>query len=231
MTDLLRPRAIGQSPVRRDGERKVRGTATYAYETPVEHPAYCHPVQATIARGRVTAVDATEAEALAGVLAVVTVFTAERLANTDDRELAVLQTDEIAFRGQLVGVVIAETSEVARQAAELVRVSYAEQPHDTALSADRDDLYKPDKVNPSFPTDTDEGDVDAAMASAEATVDQTYTTAMYHNNPLEPHATTAIWDPAAEVPLTLWDSTQGVHPARSTVAKVFGLDNEQVRVV
>ena len=231
MTGLLEPRAMGQALVRRDGERKVRGTAVYAYETPVERPAYCHPVQATVARGRVTAVDASAAETLDGVLAVLTTRNAERLASTDDRELAVLQSDEVAFRGQLVGVVIAETSELARQGADLVRVAYAEQPHDSALSAGRDDLYAPEKVNPGFETDTNEGDVAAAMATAHATVEQTYTTAMYHNNPLEPHASTALWEPGADVPLTLWDSTQGVHPARSAVAKVFGLAEEQVRVV
>ena len=69
------------------------------------------------------------------------------------------------------------------------------------------------------------------MTSAAVTLDRTYTTAMYHNNPLEPHATTALWEPDAEVPLTLWDSTQGVHPARSAVAKVLGLDEQQIRVV
>src|SRR5690349_21280094 len=108
MSDLLEPRAIGRDLVRRDGELKVRGHAVYAYETPVDNAAYCSPVQATIARGRVTAVDTAAAEALDGVLAVLTPFTAERLANTDDRELAVLQSDEVAFRGQLVGAVIAE---------------------------------------------------------------------------------------------------------------------------
>jgi xanthine dehydrogenase YagR molybdenum-binding subunit len=44
MTELLEPRAIGRDLVRRDGVAKVRGTATYAYETPVERPAYAHPV-------------------------------------------------------------------------------------------------------------------------------------------------------------------------------------------
>jgi xanthine dehydrogenase YagR molybdenum-binding subunit len=231
VTDLLEPRAMGRDLVRRDGVAKVRGTATYAYETPVERPAYAHPVQATIARGRVTAVDTSAAERLDGVLAVLTPSTAERLASTDDAELAVLQSDQVAFRGQLVGVVVAETSELARQAADAVRVTYAEQPHDSVLSPDRDDLYKPDKVNPAFETDTAEGDVAAAMATAHATVEQTYTTAMYHNNPLEPHATTALWEPDADVPLTLWDSTQGVHPARAAVAEVFGLEEEQLRVV
>jgi xanthine dehydrogenase YagR molybdenum-binding subunit len=231
VTELLDPRAMGRDLVRRDGVEKVRGVATYAYETPVELPAYCHPVQATVARGRVTAVDTAPAEALDGVLAVRTVFTAERLANTEDAELAVLQTDEIAFRGQLIGVVLAETSELARQAADLVQVTYDERPHDSVLSAERDDLYAPEKVNPNFETDTSEGDVAAAMAAADVTVEQTYSTAMYHNNPLEPHATTAFWDAAGDGSLVLWDSTQGVHPDRAAVCKVFGLQQEQVQVV
>jgi xanthine dehydrogenase YagR molybdenum-binding subunit len=231
MTELLEPRAIGRDTVRRDGEAKVRGTATYAMETAVEHPAYAHPVQATIARGRVTAIDTSFAEALDGVLAVLTHENAERLASTDDREYAVLQSDEVAFRGQLVGVVVAETSELARQAADAVRVTYAEQSHDSALTVDHPELYAPEKVNAGHPTDTAEGDVAAVMPTAHVTVEETYSTAMYFNNPLEPHATTALWDPAADVPLTLWDSTQGVHPERAAVCKVFGLEREQVRVV
>ena len=231
MTDLLEPRAMGQSLVRRDGELKVRGTAVYAVETPVEHPAYGHPVQATIVRGRVTAMDTAAAESLDGVLAVLTPFNAERLASTEDAEYAVLQGPEVAFRGQLIGIVVAETSELARQAADAVVVGYAEQEHDTELSADRDDLYAPEQVNAGHETDTAEGDVAAAMAGAEVTVERTYSTAMYHNNPLEPHATTALWEPAGDGSLTLWDSTQGVHPDRAAVCEVFGLDQEQVRVV
>ncbi|MGY5883606.1 xanthine dehydrogenase family protein molybdopterin-binding subunit [Modestobacter lacusdianchii] len=231
MTDLLEPRAIGQGLVRRDGEAKVRGTATYAYETPVEHPAFAHPVQATIARGRVTAMDTAAAEALDGVLAVLTPFNAERLASTEDAEYAVLQGQDVAFRGQLIGVVVAETSELAREVADGITVSYDEQPHDAELSADRPDLYAPAQVNAGHETDTAEGDVAAAMASAEVTLERTYSTAMYHNNPLEPHATTALWEPAGDGFLTLWDSTQGVHPDRAAVSEVFGLDQEQVRVV
>src|ERR1700761_1350761 len=102
---------MGEGLARRDGERKVRGTATYAYETPVEHPAYACIVQAAVARGRVTSVDTARAAGLAGVLAVLTADNAERLASAEDRELAVLQSPEVAFRGQPVGLVIAETSE------------------------------------------------------------------------------------------------------------------------
>ena len=231
MTDMLEPRAMGRDLARRDGEAKVRGTATYAFETPVERPAFAQIVQATIPLGRVTAVDSAAVEALDGVLAVLTADNAERLASTDDRELAVLQDAEVGFRGQAVGIVVAETSELARQAAELLRITYDEREHDSELTVDHPGLYKPEKVNAGYPTDTSEGDVAAAMATAHVTVEQTYSTAMYHNNPLEPHATTALWDPSADVPLTLWDSTQGVHPARAAVAKLFGLEKERIRVV
>ncbi|WP_336030039.1 xanthine dehydrogenase family protein molybdopterin-binding subunit [Geodermatophilus sp. FMUSA9-8] len=228
MTDLLEPCAMGRDLVRRDGVQKVRGTATYAYETPVESPAFCHPVQATVARGRITGIDTAAAEALDGVLAVLTSENAERLASTDDAELAVLQSPDVAFRGQVVGVVVAETSELARQGADLVVVTYAEQEHDSALTVDHPGLYAPEKVNPSYDTDVVQGDVDAELAASAVVVSRTYATAMVHNNPLEPHASTALWDGSS---LTLWDSTQGVHPDRQAVCTVFGLEEEQVRVV
>ncbi|MBP0458248.1 xanthine dehydrogenase family protein molybdopterin-binding subunit [Streptomyces montanisoli] len=231
MTFLSDTEAIGRDLPRRDGAAKVLGSATYAFETPLDGAVHLHPVQSTIARGRVTELDTTAAEALDGVLAVLTPGTAERLASTDDRELAALQDEEVGFRGQIVAAVIADSSEVARHAAALVRVGYEQAAHETELRADRDDLYTPESVNPDFPSDTAEGDVDAAMAAAEVTVDETYTTAMYHNNPMEPHATTALWDPDGDGFLTLWDSTQGVHPTRTTIASVFGLDEDRVRVV
>ncbi len=57
---LVEPHAIGQPVARTDGRAKVTGTARYAFEQQVEHPAYLHPIQATIARGRVAAMDTTE---------------------------------------------------------------------------------------------------------------------------------------------------------------------------
>ncbi|MGW3071270.1 MULTISPECIES: xanthine dehydrogenase family protein molybdopterin-binding subunit [unclassified Kitasatospora] len=231
MTFPHEPAAVGRDLPRRDGAVKVLGTATYAHETPLADAAHLHAVQATVARGRVTELDTAAAEALDGVVAVLTHDNAERLASTADRELAVLQDAEVAFRGQVVALVVADSSEVARHAAALVRVGYAQQAHDAELRADREDLYAPRKVNPDLPTDTVEGDVDAAMAAAQVSVDETYSTAMYHNNPMEPHATSALWDPAGEGFLTLWDSTQGVHPTRSALASLFGLDEARVRVV
>ncbi len=228
MSDLLQTAAIGASPVRRDGVAKLTGQARYAFEHELERPAYMHPLQATIARGEIKSIDASAATAMDGVLAVLTHEISPRLAADDNRELFILQDARVAFRGQLIGAVIAESSEVAREAASQVIVRYREQTHDVILTSDHEALYAPEQVNPSFPTDTARGDVDAAMAAAEFTVEQTYSTPMEHNNPMEPHATIAVHDGSS---LTLYDSTQGVHSVRKSIAPLFGLHPEQVHVI
>lgn len=224
--------SMGSPLVRLDGRAKVTGSAPYAFEHAVPDPLYAHPVQATVARGRVTAMHTEAAVALPGVHAVLTVFDAPRLADTSDGELTVLQDPAVHFRGQLVGAAVADSAETARQAADLVRVEYEAAEHDTALRPDHPGLYVPEQVNPAFPAETDEGDVDAALRTAARVVDHTYTTPTEHNNPMEPHACIARWDERdGDVTVTLWDSTQGVHVVRTTLAPLFGLEPERIRVI
>ena len=70
--------------------------------------------------------------------------------------------------------------------------------------------------------------MDAALAAADVVVDETYTTPTYHNHPLEPLATIAVWDGDR---LTLYDANQGPHGIRGHVATAFGVPPERVRVV
>ncbi|KUH99869.1 xanthine dehydrogenase family protein molybdopterin-binding subunit [Mycobacterium sp. IS-3022] len=224
----LEPRAIGTAVTRLDGPAKVTGTADYAYEYAVENAVYLHAIQATIANGRIATMDTSAAETLDGVLAVLTVFDAPRLAETSNGDLTVLQNPDVHYRGQLIGGVIAESAETARHAAALVRVEYDEASHDVELSADHPKLYAPEQVNAGYPTDTSDGDVEAALRAAPVVIDQTYSTPHEHNNPMEPHACIALWDNDT---LTLWDSTQGVHAVRKEMATTFGLQPEQLRVI
>src|SRR5438132_1775428 len=225
-------RATGVPLNRIDGVQKVTGAANYAYEYPVEDVTYVFPVQSTIAKGRVVSIDASAARALPGVIAVLSHENAPRLTPLDDAELAVFQSDTVAYRGQFVAAVVAGTLEIARHAASLVAVRYEEQPHDVDLRADRGDLSTPDtmpvKFFPLYEADTAQGDVEAALAAAAIALDHTYTTPAEHNNPLEPHATTAIW---SDEGLTLYDANQGAHPIRDTVATAFRLPPERVRVI
>lgn len=220
--------AMGVDTERVDGRAKVLGRAPYAYEHPVPDPAYVHPIQATIAAGRVRAMNTERALAVDGVQAVLTPDNAPRLRTGHDAELEILQDFQVAFRGQLIGCVIAETPEIARHAADLVAVDYERGEHDVTFTSERDDLYRPGEVNPSYETDTAEGDLEAAMARAGARVDAEYRTARNHNNPLEPHTTVAVWDADG---LTLHDSTQGVHSMRGAVAGVLDLEESRIRVL
>jgi xanthine dehydrogenase YagR molybdenum-binding subunit len=220
--------ALG-SPVQRvEAREKVTGAARYAYEHPREDAAYGWIVGATIARGEIARIDTGPALAAPGVIAVLTHENAPELRPVKDHELLVLQSPAVAYRGQIVAAVVAETPETAREAAALVKVDYGEGHHDVLLTADHPKLYKPDVVNPSFPTDTALGDFDAAFADAAVQVDATYVTAATHNNPMEPHATTAVWDADG---VTLYDSTQGAPAARDSIADVLGLERSQVRVI
>src|SRR5258706_437828 len=168
MKTQLITRAIGAPLNRVDGVQKVTGTAKYAYEYSVEGVTHVFPVQSTIAKGRVVSIDAHAAQALPGVIAVLSHENAPRLAPVDDAELAVFQSDAIAYHGQFVAAVVAETSEIARQAASLVVVRYEEQPHDVELRADRGDLYKPQSIILGrAQTDTERGQQASPHAAAD----------------------------------------------------------------
>ena len=222
--------AIGEPMERLEGRAKVTGTAPYAYEHPFDDPLYLHPVLSTVARGRVLSVDTAKAETIEGVRALLTPWNAPRLVDTGDREFAVLQDREVLFRGQFVAAVIADGPEIARQAADLVRVEYEARRHEVDPSSPGREVYRPDAEDAGVEPDTEQGDVEGALAAATVRIDHTYRTPRAYNNPMEPHTTIALWEEETER-LTLYDSTQGVHVVRGTVAEVVGLDPERVRVV
>jgi xanthine dehydrogenase YagR molybdenum-binding subunit len=216
-----------------EGRDKVTGAARYAFEHPVADAVYAYPLQAPIASGRIGALDAAEALAMPGVIAVLWGGNTQPFGGKDF-ELSLFNRIDVTYRGQLIGAVIADTQENARAAADAVRVDYAQADHQVVLCADHPGLYRPEKINPALPTDTGYGDVAAGLAgpvlaNTGARVDVTYTTPVQHNNPMEPHAAIASWDSAGA--LIIYDSTQGPAADRDTIAAVLGLDPGRVRVV
>jgi xanthine dehydrogenase YagR molybdenum-binding subunit len=221
--------ATGAALRRVEGRQKLTGTARYAYEhQPEGELAYALMVQSTIARGEVTAVDADPVLAVPGVRAVIWAGNAPRLAEGAEGELAVLQSSRVAYRGQVVAIVIADSLEVAQRAEQRLQVAYTPESHDVTLREDHPGLYKPDKVNPAYPADTERGEFDSAWAEAEVTMDEVYRTPAEHNHPMEPHACVAVW---REDGITLYDSNQGSFMAAQTLAKTFGLEPDQVQVI
>lgn len=222
--------AMGSPLERVDGQEKVTGRATYAVEKDHElsrPPLHGWLVTSTVAKGRVTDVDAAAALRHPNVTAVLDHTNAPRLADTSDGELAVLQDDRIGYRGQIVAVVLAETPEAAREGARLVTVTQEEEPAALSMDDESVEWYKPTEKAVGSPPDTQTGDVDAALAAAPVTTDHVYTTPQEQNAAMEPHAATAVWHDGE---LTMWDSTQGVHRVAGKIATMLGVDRKKVRV-
>ncbi|MGW2327085.1 xanthine dehydrogenase family protein molybdopterin-binding subunit [Streptomyces sp. NPDC001700] len=221
---------VGTPMTRVDGLDKVTGAATYAYEFPTPDVGYVWPVQATIARGRVTEVDGAPALARPGVLAVLDSGNAPRL-NTEapaSPDLFVLQSPEVAHHGQIVAAVVATSLEAAREGAAAVRVSYEREPHDVVLRFDDERAKVAETVTDGSPGFVEHGDTEGALAAAPVRTEAMYTTPVEHTSPMEPHATIAAWD---EDRLTLYNSDQGPFMSSQLLAAVFGLDEGAVEVI
>ena len=231
-------KSVGQPLSRVDGRLKVTGGARYSAEMPIANVAYAVLVMSTAANGKIKAIDAGAAEAVPGVLKVITPANALRLPKPPDtpgaksgrpqeRKLQVLQDTDVFYQNQPVGVVVAETFEAASYAASLVRYQYETQHPRTEMEKEKKHAYRPEKANQD-PTDSQRGDLGQGMASASARISQTYHTPVENHNPMEPHATIAVWEGDR---LTVYDATQGIFGVQRVLAKTFGLAPGDVRVV
>ncbi len=228
MTTVDIRRSVGQSVTRLEGRDKVAGRARYAADIPLDQLAYGWAVGSTVARGRVTEIDVDATLAQPGVLAVLHHGNAQRLGDTGDPTLLLLQDDRVHHRGQVVALVIATTLEHAREAAGTLQVTYDAESHDVAFSERHPGLYVPDHVNPNLPSESVKGDVHEALGRSSTVVDQLYRTAAQHNNPMEPHGATAFWDGGS---LIVHDSSQGAFQAMAMLAALFELEPGSVRVL
>jgi xanthine dehydrogenase YagR molybdenum-binding subunit len=230
---------IGRDIPRVDGALKVSGKAQYASDFHFPGMLYAVPVGATIANGRVVKLDTAAAEKMPGVHAV---FHRENIgrifrsvqgpgfAGITDERRPPFEDDVVRYYGQYIALAVADTFETAKAAADAVRVTYVEEkPNvDTDLKADDE----PDVVATTFSMrerlQSQRGDADAAFATAPVKLDQTYVTPAETHNPIELHATTAVWDGST---LTLYEGSQGVFNLRGILAQMFGLPQENVRVI
>jgi xanthine dehydrogenase YagR molybdenum-binding subunit len=231
---------IGKPFSRVDGQLKVKGEAIFTAEFKLDDLAHAALVHSTVAKGRITKIDSSEAESMPGVIAIITHDNAPKmkrpsLLNVNDvgqgvggSDLPILQDEKVHYDGEPVAVVVADTLEQAEHAASLVRVEYdVEMPR-----VSFDDL----KAEAAVPSDVlgEEpevaiGDADKALARAAFKVDNIYRTPRHNHNAIELHATIAVWD--ADERLTVFDSTQFVNGVKHQLATIFSLTPEDVRVI
>src|SRR5216684_3965417 len=220
---------IGRSTPRVDGPLKVSGKAQYASDFHFPGMLYAVPVEATIANGTVVKLDTTAVEKMPGVRAI---FHRENIGKifrsvlgpgfdgiTDERRPP-FEDDVVRYYGQYIALAVADTFEQAKATADAVRATYArEKPNvDTDLKADDEPETVATTFGPTKRVQSQRGDAEAAFATAPVKLDQTYVTPTETHNPIELHATTAIWDGST---LTLYEASQAVFNLQGILAQMF----------
>ncbi len=229
-TETIPPASvIGAAVPRIDGPLKTTGTARYAVDHDFPGLVHAVAVQSTIGKGRIRSLDASKAEKMPGVLLIFHHDNMEKVyrlfPRQDDGTISEarppFEDDRIYYWGQYVALVVAETLEQARAAAEAVRVEYEVEKPDL-----RHDLS--DNFTGHIESSWKRGDPDQALSTAPVVVDETYVTPVETHNPMEMHGTVAVWDGDN---VTLYECTQGVVNHRVVMSEVLGLSRENVRVI
>ncbi len=224
--DAVQPRLLdetGQGAItkpldRPEGPLKVTGTAPYAAEYKAQNMAYGVMVRGAITKGGYR-IDEVSVRDMPGFLGVWTDHMIRNAAQGTLNTNPVQLDHRIAYFGQPVAVVAAETFEQARHIANALKVEYSPEEGD---------------VDPETARDTessvalDQGDLDKAMAEAAHSIDATYTTKPHNSAPMEPHASLAEWDGEK---LTLHGSYQMVGFNRNELADSLGIDAKNVRIL
>ena len=224
----MNPSIIGTPTVRVDGSLKVTGAAAYSADFDFAGMVHLVPVSSPVAKGKILRIDTTRAEAMPGVLRTLYHGHAPALyrpipGDGDaivDESRPPLGDDTIYYAGQYVAAVVAETFEQATAAAAAVDVEYA--PENPNVDDDLSDSWK-DLVK-----ENSRGDLERVFASAPVQIDQTYVTPTETHNPIELHASVAVWDGQN---FTLYETTQSLVNHQAVMAQFLGVPKENVRII
>jgi xanthine dehydrogenase YagR molybdenum-binding subunit len=226
-TETAPSKIIGASLSRIDGPLKTTGSATYASDYNFPRMVYAVPVGSTIAKGKIRSLDTSVAEKMPGVVLVLhqgnigPLFHvgSTRGARISEERLP-FQDDVISYWGQYVALAVAETFQQAQAAAAAIRVQYDAEKADVSTNLDGE--------GQGMRVASKRGDTETAFASAPVKVDETYVTPVETHNPMEMHATVAVWDGKK---YTLYESSQGVVNHLNVMAQVLGVPRENVQVI
>ena len=229
---------VGAATTRVDGRQKVTGTAKYSAEFNPADLVHGYIVNSTIATGTIGKIDSDSAKQVPGVRAV---FTHENVpaSLTIDGDYSdplappgnpfrPLYNDKILYNGQPIAMVVADTFEVARYAAGLIKVTYSEKKGGAIALRENLDTAFADKDVPE-PAEA-RGDAKTAFEKADIKVEASYYQAREYHNPMESFATVAIWDDQQERFL-IYDKIQGVGSSQKYISGIFNLDKDKVRVM
>jgi xanthine dehydrogenase YagR molybdenum-binding subunit len=219
---------IGASVTRVDGPLKVTGKAAYALDHPLENVAWGVPVASTVGKAKIVRIDSSAAERMPGVLAVLHHGNIDPLfrpagqwehSRTSEARPP-FEDDIVYYYGQYVALVVANTFEQAKAAADAVKIQYDAQKPTISF----DDGPVPQKPHVHYTR----GNADPAFDSAPVKIDETYEIPVETHNPMEMHATIAKWDGDK---VTLYETSQGVMNHQQVMSEMLGIPLDRILVV
>ncbi|GAA2797147.1 xanthine dehydrogenase family protein molybdopterin-binding subunit [Saccharopolyspora taberi] len=222
---------------RLDGPAKVTGQAKYGADNNFPGMVHGYVLLSTIAHGEIEAMDVAAAKDAPGVLGVYTPFEPLKMQAATSplfgETWVPLRDNEVAYYGQPIGFVVAETYEQARDAAMLVEVSYHQRPAATSLedglATAEDGPEHRDGAPPSLSV-LAEGveSIEDAFAASPVVVEATYSTAFQNHAAMEPHSAVAVWDSDG---LTVYSGNQAAYLQTAELAGALGVEPSSVRAV
>jgi CO/xanthine dehydrogenase Mo-binding subunit len=231
----------GTSVPRKEDRRHLLGKAMFTDDGGQIHMGYAHFVRSPYAHARIVSVDVTRAAALDGVYATLTGAEVEQLtqpffqiAPEPGGRIAeyCLAVDKVRYQGDAVAVVLAETRELARDAAELVEVEYEPLPAVVdSLAAAKPDaplLHEAVGSNVVWHGVFDYGDVDWALQEADHVVkiDRLYFH-RFSSTPLECNAAVVNWDGGSGV-IEIFSNNQMPMFASLVIGPALGVASNQL---
>lgn len=212
-----------------DGIAKVTGRGKYSAEYDVENLCYGVLVGSTIPAGKIESFQLENARQAEGVIDIITHLNKPTIPGLADETkiaesrigLPVFHTDKIYFKGQPIALVIAETFEDATYAASLVESTYSKDSFAIDFEAEKDKF-------PLSATGKERGTLDA-WSNAAHVVEQEYTIKAEVHNPMEMHATIALW--LGDDKLKLYDKNQGVNNVQRTIGRAYNIPHENIEVI
>lgn len=219
-----------------DAPLKVTGQARYGADHWFPDMTYGYLVLSTIAHGRIEAMDVTAAKNAPGVIAVYTPFDPLVLHKPSTflgETWVPLQDREVAYYGQPIGVVIAETFEQARDAAMLVDATYEVLPAVTSMTEGMATAEDPPPSRFGSQAALElladgVASIEDAIAASPVVVEATYSTAPQNHAAMEPHSAIATWEDGV---LTVYSGNQASNLQADELAGALAVDGDRVRAV
>src|SRR5438105_7299914 len=234
---------VGQRVKRTEDPRLIKGLAHYVDDIKLPDILHVAFVRSLYAHARISSVDASEALKAPGVVAVFTgkdvaenigpVPCASALPDLKVPDYRVLATDKALFVGHPIAAVVAADKYAARDAVDLISVEYEELPAVVDVEAAAKGgtvIHEKFGDNVAYKLTSGEGDIEAALKSADRVVSQRMVHQRLAPIAMETRGVLARYFPGEEE-LTIWSSTQIPHLLRTQLALMIGIPENKLRVI